>query len=41
MGKGIFKDIDGRVYECDWCNGKKNGKGTITLANGDSFEVYW
>ena len=28
-------------YEGEWANGRKEGKGVLILASGDSFTGYW
>jgi hypothetical protein len=33
-GKGIFKTIDGKIYEGGWSNNKIHGKGRERLPNG-------
>ena len=37
----IFKFQNGDIYQGDWYNNKKKGKGTMTYANGDNYDGYW
>ena len=36
-----LRGSDGSRYDGEWSNGRKEGKGTLHFANGDSFTGYW
>ena len=40
-GKGTFKWPDGRVYEGDYVEDKKQGMGTVTWPDGRAYEGMW
>ena len=40
-GRGIESWNDGRKYEGDFKNGKKDGEGTFTWANGTMYIGSW
>ena len=40
-GKGIFKWPDGRVYEGEYKNDKKDGYGEFEWADGRKYKGYW
>lgn len=33
--------VNGDIYEGNWVNGEKNGKGTAYFKNGDIYEGEW
>ena len=37
--QGTFYHADGSRYEGEWATGRKEGKGTLFFANGDSYQV--
>ena len=41
QGRGIFKWPDGRIYEGEYWNDKKHGKGRIISSHGRSKEGIW
>ena len=39
QGKGKHSRPDGSVYDGDWKNDKKHGRGKYVYGNGDTYEV--
>lgn len=37
-GQGVYKWVDGKVYEGNWRNGKREGYGILTYADGRKYE---
>lgn len=40
-GHGVFKWTDGRIYEGEYQNDRKNGKGVFKSASGKQKEGVW
>ena len=40
-GRGLFKWPDGRMYDGEYMNDKKHGKGTLISAHGRRKEGLW
>ena len=40
-GRGVFNCPDGRKYEGDFKNGKKEGEGTMEWTNGTKYVGSW
>ncbi|CRH01310.1 conserved Plasmodium protein, unknown function [Plasmodium relictum] len=40
-GRGVLKYVNGDVYEGEFSNGKKEGKGKWTDKEGNSYDGYW
>ena len=40
-GKGVYKWADGRVYEGEFVNDKRNGFGIYTWTDGRRYEGNW
>jgi hypothetical protein len=41
LSNGIFRSASGDVYDGDWANGTREGKGKYTWANGDVYNGDW
>lgn len=40
-GFGVYYWLDGRRYEGEWKNGKRNGPGKIIYPNGVEKHAFW
>ena len=40
-GKGVYEWSDGRIYEGEYKNDKKDGFGKYWWGDGRSYEGYW
>ena len=41
QGYGMYISPDKSIYEGEWHNDKRHGKGELTLANGDRIRGNW
>ena len=37
----LLRYVDGEVYDDEWNEGRKHGRGKLTFANGDVYEGQW
>jgi hypothetical protein len=40
-GRGIWRDVDGSVYDGEWIDGLKEGRGTFRWSDGSSYSGTW
>lgn len=40
-GNGVYKFLNGKVYDGAWKNGLQHGKGKIILPSGEIYEGEW